>query len=119
MPEEPTLEELIEHLKDLHLETARTIERIEQRTRQEETVAPRAPATRTRTPVAFAAPVAVAAHIPPTHVYRIGDRVTVLNTSTDKWATVTKVTSHRVQYRTDGGLHACRAPKNLFPGIIR
>ena len=101
MPGEPTLEELIEHLKDLHLETARTIERIEQRTRQEETVAPRA--ARTRTPVAFAAPVAVAAHIPPTHVYRIGDRVTVLNTSTDKWATVTKVTSHRVQYRTDEG----------------
>ena len=108
MQEEPSLEELIERLRVLNIEsarvnseTARTVELIRQAQRREQRRQARATIIATATVA--------------TPVYQVGERVTVINTRSDRQATVTRVTNNRVYIRTDGGQHTWRAPHNLRP----
>ena len=104
MEQDPVLNSLIKKLKALNIETARTIQLIEQRERGLPSV------TATRAPI-IVAPSAT------TIVFGVGDRVTIVNTTkADRRATVTRVTENRVYYWTEGGQHSWRAPKNLRLG---
>ena len=108
--EETSVEQLIEKLRALQLETARTIELLELARGDEDRNRQR---RASRTPTVVATPVAT----PVTNTnFSVGDRVIITNRvrgNHDRRATVTSVSDNRVTFRTDDGHHTWRAPGNL------
>ena len=99
--------ELIEKLRQLQIETARTIELLEAARNDED--------RRRSARIARADPVAVGARAD-TRTYRPGDRVIISNTTRrnhSRYATVTRVENGRVHLLTDDNQTAWRIPRNL------
>lgn len=101
-----SVDELIEKLKYLQLETDQTLEELKQARRCEEGAIQSPPQPRRSSE------------------FQIGDRVLITNkithtlrgapgSNTDRIGKVTKVTAERVFFITLAGTHTCRAPKNL------
>jgi hypothetical protein len=116
---ETTIEQLITRLRELQIETARTIELLEA-TRNEEIQRRQVEAD--RTPVAVATPVTPVASINTRTInlitvnYQVGDKVIITNATRgnhDKRATVTRTTGSRVYLRTNDNQVTWRHYKNL------
>ena len=107
---ETSIEQLIEKLRALQLETARTIELLELARGAEDRNQQR---RADRTPTAVATPVSTDAT---NNNFNVGDRVIITNRvrgNHDRRATVISVANNRVTFRTDDGHRTWRAPGNL------
>ena len=99
--------ELIERLRLLQIETARTIELLENARNDED--------RRRSERIARANPVAVGARAD-TRAYRPGDRVIISNATRrnhSRYATVTRIDNGRVHLLTDDNQITWRIPRNL------